>query len=186
MFVKKVGIDLGTANTLVYVPNKGIVIDEPSVVAVSMDDNSILAVGNEAKKMLGRTPDTIVASRPLKDGVIADYRVTEAMLKYFITKAIGNVRLFRPEVMVSIPAGITSTERRAVIDASTIACRNHLISAPVSSLGTAAALKRSTSSRVRCSRDRLGLLGWSRGGGDSPIFSGCSPVLASSQVNNLG
>lgn len=118
MFVKKVGIDLGTANTLVYVPNKGIVIDEPSVVAVSMDDNSILAVGNEAKKMLGRTPDTIVASRPLKDGVIADYRVTEAMLKYFITKAIGNVRLLRPEVMVSIPAGITSTERRAVIDAT--------------------------------------------------------------------
>lgn len=118
MFVKKVGIDLGTANTLVYVPNKGIVIDEPSVVAVSMDDNSILAVGNEAKKMLGRTPDSIVASRPLKDGVIADYRVTEAMLKYFITKAIGNVRLLRPEVMVSIPAGITSTERRAVIDAT--------------------------------------------------------------------
>ncbi|NQV13297.1 MAG: rod shape-determining protein [Parcubacteria group bacterium] len=118
MFVKKVGIDLGTANTLVYVPGRGIVIDEPSVVAVSMDDNSILAVGNEAKMMLGRTPDTIVASRPLKDGVIADYRVTEAMLKYFITKAIGNVRMFRPEVMVSIPAGITSTERRAVIDAT--------------------------------------------------------------------
>lgn len=118
MFVKKVGIDLGTANTLVYVPGKGIVIDEPSVVAVSMDDNTILAVGNEAKMMLGRTPDTIVASRPLKDGVIADYRVTEAMLKYFITKAIGNIRMFRPEVMVSIPAGITSTERRAVIDAS--------------------------------------------------------------------
>ncbi|MFH2105513.1 MAG: rod shape-determining protein [Parcubacteria group bacterium] len=118
MFVKKVGIDLGTANTLVYVPGRGIVIDEPSVVAVSMDDNSILAVGSEAKMMLGRTPDTIVASRPLKDGVIADYRVTEAMLKYFITKAIGNVRMFRPEVMVSIPAGITSTERRAVIDAT--------------------------------------------------------------------
>lgn len=118
MFVKKVGIDLGTANTVVYVPNRGIVIDEPSVVAISLDDNSILAVGNEAKKMLGRTPDSIVASRPLKDGVIADYRVTEAMLKYFITKAIGNVRIFRPEVMVSIPAGITSTERRAVIDAT--------------------------------------------------------------------
>ncbi|MBU1177733.1 rod shape-determining protein [Patescibacteria group bacterium] len=118
MFVKKVGIDLGTANTLVYVPGRGIVIDEPSVVAVSMDDNSILAVGNEAKMMLGKTPDTIVASRPLKDGVIADYRVTEAMLKYFITKAIGNIRMFRPEVMVSIPAGITSTERRAVIDAT--------------------------------------------------------------------
>ena len=118
MFVKKVGIDLGTANTLVYVPGRGIVIDEPSVVAISMDDNSILAVGNEAKMMLGRTPDTIVASQPLKDGVIADYRVTEAMLRYFITKAIGNIRIFRPEVMVSIPAGITSTERRAVIDAT--------------------------------------------------------------------
>ncbi len=118
MFTKKVGIDLGTANTLVYLPKQGIVIDEPSVVAVSIDDNSILAVGNEAKEMLGRTPDTIVASKPLKDGVIADYRVTEAMLKYFITKAIGNIRLFRPEVMVSVPAGITSTERRAVVDAT--------------------------------------------------------------------
>lgn len=118
MFTKKVGIDLGTANTLVYVPKEGIVINEPSVVAVSIDDNSVLAVGNDAKEMIGRTPDTIIASRPLKDGVIADYRVTEAMLKYFITRAIGNIRLFRPEVMVAVPAGITSTERRAVIDAT--------------------------------------------------------------------
>ncbi|MFH1508962.1 MAG: rod shape-determining protein [bacterium] len=118
MFTKKVAIDLGTANTLVHVPKRGIIINEPSVVAVSMDDNKILAVGNEAKEMLGRTPDTIVANRPLKDGVIADYRVTEAMLRYFITKAVGNVRFLRPEVMVSIPAGITSTERRAVIDAT--------------------------------------------------------------------
>lgn len=118
MFIKKIGIDLGTANSVVYLPKKGIVLNEPSVVAVSLDDNSILAVGNEAKQMLGRTPDTIVASRPMKDGVIADYRVTEAMLRYFINKSIGNVRLFRPEVMVSVPAGITSTERRAVVDAT--------------------------------------------------------------------
>ncbi|MCA9376220.1 MAG: rod shape-determining protein, partial [Candidatus Doudnabacteria bacterium] len=115
---RKVGIDLGTANTLVMVPGEGIVINEPSVVAVSTDDNAILAVGNEAKEMLGRTPDMIVAHRPMKDGVIADYRVTEAMLRYFITKAIGKVRMLRPEVMVCVPAGITSTERRAVVDAT--------------------------------------------------------------------
>ncbi len=118
MFNKKVGIDLGTANTLVYIPKKGIVINEPSVVAVSVDDNRILAVGAEAKEMLGRTPDTIIASRPLKDGVIADYRITEALLRYLIDKATGGVRFLRPEVMVSVPAGITSTERRAVVDAT--------------------------------------------------------------------
>ncbi|MBD3282367.1 MAG: MreB/Mrl family cell shape determining protein [Candidatus Portnoybacteria bacterium] len=118
MFLKKIGIDLGTANTLVYVPGKGVIINEPSVVAVSIEDNRVLAVGNEAKEMLGRTPDTIVASRPLKDGVIADYRVTQAMLSYFIGKAEGRVRFFRPEVMISVPAGITSTERRAVIEAA--------------------------------------------------------------------
>jgi rod shape-determining protein MreB len=118
MFVRKIGIDLGTANTLVFVPGRGIVVNEPSVVAVSLLENSVLAVGNQAKEMLGRTPDTIVASRPMKDGVIADYRVTEAMLKYFINKVTGKVRLIRPEVMLSIPAGITSTERRAVIDAA--------------------------------------------------------------------
>jgi len=118
MFIKKVGIDLGTANTLVCVPKKGIVINEPSVVAVSIDDNSILAVGNEAKEMLGRTPDSIIASRPMKDGVIAEYRTTETMLRYFITKAVGSIRFFRPEVMVSVPAGITSTERRAVVEAT--------------------------------------------------------------------
>lgn len=118
MFIKKIGIDLGTANTLVYIPKKGIVINEPSVVAVSIDDNRILAVGNEAKEMIGRTPDTIVAHRPLKDGVIADYKVTQAMLSYFINKASGRIRLFRPEVMVSVPAGITSTEKRAVIEAT--------------------------------------------------------------------
>lgn len=118
MFIKKIGIDLGTATTLIYVPGKGVVINEPTVVAVSLDDNRILAVGNEAKEMIGRTPDNIIASRPMKDGVIADYRVTEAMLRYFINKTTGPLRLFRPEVMVAVPAGITSTERRAVIDAT--------------------------------------------------------------------
>lgn len=118
MFLKKLGIDLGTANTLVYVPGKGVVLNEPTVVAVSVDDNRVLAVGAEAKEMIGRTPDTIVAHRPLKDGVIADYRITEAILRYFINKAGGNIRIFKPEVMISIPAGVTSTERRAVIEAA--------------------------------------------------------------------
>jgi rod shape-determining protein MreB and related proteins len=121
MFQSKIGIDLGTANTLVHIPKKGIVINEPTVVAISLDDNRVLAVGQEAKEMLGRTPETIVASRPMKDGVIADYRVTEAMLRYFINKALGKVRFFRPEVMISVPGGITSTERRAVIDAAVAA-----------------------------------------------------------------
>lgn len=118
MIIKKIGIDLGTTNTLVHLPGRGIVINEPSVVAHSSIDNKIMAVGDEAKEMLGRTPDTIVASRPLKDGVIADYRTTEAMLRYFINKAVGGWRLTRPEVMIAVPAGITSTERRAVIDAT--------------------------------------------------------------------
>ncbi len=103
---------------MVYLPKRGIIINEPTVVAIALEDNKILAVGQEAKEMLGRTPETIVALRPMKDGVIADYRVTEAMLRYFINKALGNVRFFRPEVMVSVPGGITSTERRAVIDAA--------------------------------------------------------------------
>ncbi len=118
MFIKRIGIDLGTTYTLVHLPKRGIVINEPSVVAVSVSDKKILAVGNEAKDMLGRTPDSIIAVKPLKDGVIADYRTTEAMLRYFINKAVGGVRLFRPEVMVAVPAGISSTERRAVIDAT--------------------------------------------------------------------
>lgn len=117
MFQSKIGIDLGTANTLVFMPKKGIIINEPTVVAISIEDNRVLAVGQEAKEMLGRTPETIIASRPMKDGVIADYRVTEAMLRYFINKALGRVRFFRPELMISVPGGITSTERRAVIDA---------------------------------------------------------------------
>ncbi len=118
MFIKRIGIDLGTTYTLVHLPKRGIVVNEPSVVAVSVDDNKILAVGNEAKDMIGRTPDTIIAARPLRDGVIADYRITETMIKYFINKTLGGIRLFRPEVMVSVPAGISSTERRAVIEAT--------------------------------------------------------------------
>ncbi len=117
-FVRKIGIDLGTAYTLVFVPGEGVVINEPSVVAISLFENKVLAVGNEAKEMLGRTPDTIVASQPLRDGAIADYRVTEAMLKYFINRVAGRFRFIRPEVVLSIPAGITSTERRAVVDAA--------------------------------------------------------------------
>lgn len=118
MFLKKIGIDLGTTNVRVYVPKRGIIINEPSVVAVSTIDKKILAVGRDAKDMLGRTPDTIVALRPMKDGVIAEYRTTEAMLRYFINKAFSGIKLFRPEVMVAVPGGITSTERRAVIDAT--------------------------------------------------------------------
>ena len=114
----KLGIDLGTANTLVFVPGKGIVLNEPSVVAVSEVDKKVLAVGFGAKEMIGRTPDTIIAYRPMRDGVIADYRVTEAMLRYFIDKAMGRFSLFKPEVMISVPASITSTERRAVIEAA--------------------------------------------------------------------
>ncbi len=118
MFSKRLAIDLGTTYSLVHIPGRGIVINEPSVVAISLIDKKVMAVGNEAKEMLGRTPDTIVASRPLKDGVIADYKTTEAMIKYFINKALGGVRFFRPEVMIAVPAGITSTERRAVIEAT--------------------------------------------------------------------
>lgn len=118
MFLKKIGIDLGTTYTLVHVPGKGIIINEPSVVAYSIVDKKVLAVGDEAKLMIGRTPDTIMALRPLKEGVIADYKTTEAMLRYFINKALGIIRLFRPEVMIAVPGGITSTERRAVIDAT--------------------------------------------------------------------
>ena len=118
MFIKKIGIDLGTTNTLVFIPKKGVVANEPSVVAVAASDRKVLAVGFEAKEMLGRTPEAIIALRPLKDGVIADYKITEAMLSYFITKGCGKVRFFKPEIMISVPAGVTSTERRAVIDAA--------------------------------------------------------------------
>lgn len=118
MLSRRLAIDLGTTNSLVHLPGRGIVINEPSVVAISLIDKKVMAVGLEAKEMIGRTPDSIVASRPLKDGVIADYRTTEAMIKYFINKALGGVRFFRPEVMIAVPAGITSTERRAVIEAT--------------------------------------------------------------------
>ena len=115
---KRVGIDLGTANTLVYVVGEGIVLNEPTVVAVTAEDNRVVAVGREAKEMLGRTPGNIVALRPLRDGVIADYTITEAMLSYFIDKAAGKSRFFKPEVMVCIPSGVTQVERRAVLDAT--------------------------------------------------------------------
>ncbi|MDO8183394.1 MAG: rod shape-determining protein [bacterium] len=118
IFNKRLGIDLGTANTLVFLPGKGIVLNEPSVVAVSQIDNRVVAVGSEAKEMVGKTPDNIIAYRPMKDGVIADYRVTEAMLRYYISKSIGKFNLIKPDVMISVPAGVTSTERRAVIEAA--------------------------------------------------------------------
>jgi rod shape-determining protein MreB len=118
MFIKKIGIDLGTTYTLVHLPGRGIVINEPSVVALSVSDKKVMAVGDDAKEMIGRTPDTIIACRPLKDGVIADYKTTEAMIRYYVNKAVGGIRFFRPEVMVAVPAGITSTEKRAVIDAT--------------------------------------------------------------------
>jgi len=117
-FSPKLGIDLGTTTTLVYVPERGVVLNEPSVVAVSIEDHRVLAVGTEAKTMVGKTPDTIIAYRPMKDGVIANYRVTEAMLAYYMKKAMGRYALFRPEVIISVPAGVTSTERRAVIEAA--------------------------------------------------------------------
>ncbi len=118
MISKRIGIDLGTANTLVYLAGEGVVLNEPTVVAVTAEENRVVAVGKEAKEMLGRTPGNIVAMRPLKDGVIADYTITEAMLSYFIDKACGKSRFFKPEVMVCIPSGVTQVERRAVLDAT--------------------------------------------------------------------
>mgnify|MGYP001584101442 CR=1 FL=1 len=118
MFSKRIAIDLGTANTLVWVAGKGIVMNEPTVVAMGAEDGRVVAVGLEAKEMLGRTPGNIVASRPMRDGVIADYAVTEAMLRYFIQKVCGRMFVFKPEVMICVPAGVTQVERRAVLDAS--------------------------------------------------------------------
>jgi|SRR3989338_5719597 len=118
MLTRRLGIDLGTCNSLVFIPKKGVVLQEPSVVAVSINDNKILAVGSEAKAMTGRTPDNIQVYRPLREGVIADYRVTQAMLRYFIDRVSGPLRFLKPEVIVAVPAGITSTERRAVIEAT--------------------------------------------------------------------
>lgn len=115
---KRIGIDLGTANTVVYVVGEGIVLNEPTVVAVTAEDNHVVAVGREAKEMLGRTPGNVTALRPLRNGVVADYTITEAMLSYFIDKVCGHARFFKPEVMVCIPSGVTQVERRAVLDAT--------------------------------------------------------------------
>ena len=115
---KRIGIDLGTANTLVYVVGEGIVLNEPTVVAVTAEENRVVAVGREAKDMLGRTPGNVTALRPLRNGVLADYTITEAMLSYFIDKVWGRARVFKPEVMVCIPSGVTQVERRAVLDAT--------------------------------------------------------------------
>lgn len=117
IFLRRLAVDLGTTNVLVVVPGQGIVINEPSVVAVDAASNQVMAIGQEAKEMLGRTPESILAVHPLKDGVVASYRVTQAMLRYFVGKLGGRIRLFRPEIVVSVPAGATSTERRAVVDA---------------------------------------------------------------------
>jgi rod shape-determining protein MreB len=118
MLAKRLGIDLGTANVLVWVKGKGIVINEPAVVALAIRDNTVVAVGAEARTMIGRTPSSISVIRPMRDGVIADYLITEAMLRYFITKTVGRFNLIKPEVMICIPAGVTSVEQRAVRDAA--------------------------------------------------------------------
>ncbi len=132
MFGKQIGIDLGTVNVIVCVSGKGIVLNEPSVVAISRNDNRILAVGNEARAMLGRTPETIEVARPMRDGVIADYVVTEAMLRYFISKLCSRFER-RPEIMLSVPVGVTSVESRAVRDAAIQAGARvaHLIPEPL-------------------------------------------------------
>jgi rod shape-determining protein MreB len=118
MFIRKIGIDLGTANTIVFVPGRGFIINEPTIVALSLPERTVLAVGREAKEMVGRTPADIVAYKPLREGVIADYYITKAMLRYFIGKACGSFNVFKPDVVISVPAGITQTERRAVINAA--------------------------------------------------------------------
>ena len=133
MFGKELGIDLGTVNVLVHVRGKGIVLQEPSVVAISSEEYKIVAVGEEARAMLGRTPDAIEVIRPLRDGVIADYRVTQRMLQYFIRKTTGGIGLFKPRVMISVPYGVTSVEKRAVREAAMEAgaSRAHLIPEPL-------------------------------------------------------
>ncbi len=122
---KNIAIDLGTANTLVWLAGEGLIVNEPTVVAISADDNKVVAVGEEAKKMLGRTPEALIASRPMRDGVIADYQITEAMLKYFIGKVVGKFQFFKPNVMVCVPAGCTQVERRAALDATLSAGASH-------------------------------------------------------------
>lgn len=118
MLTRKIGVDLGTANTVVFVPGSGFVVNEPTIVALSKPENAVLAVGLEAKEMIGRTPEEIMPYRPLKDGVIADYYITKAILSYFIGKAVGSFNFFKPDVVISVPAGITQTERRAVMNAA--------------------------------------------------------------------
>jgi len=118
MLRKRIAIDLGTANTLVWVAGEGMIANEPTVVAISAEDNRVVAVGEDAKKMLGRTPETLIASRPMREGVIADYQVTEAMLRYFIGKVTGRFQLVKPDVMICVPAGCTQVERRAALDAT--------------------------------------------------------------------
>src|SRR3989344_2029909 len=118
MFTRKIGIDLGTANTVVFVPGQGFIINEPTIVALRKPDNTVIAVGSEAKEMIGRTPEDVVPYRPLKDGVIADYYITKALLTYFISKAVGRFNFFRPDVIIYVPAGVTQTERRAATNAA--------------------------------------------------------------------
>lgn len=122
---KRIAIDLGTANTLVWVAGEGIIANEPTVVAISAEDNKVVAVGEDAKRMLGRTPETLIASRPMREGVIADYQVTEAMLQYFIGKVTGRFQLLKPDVMICVPAGCTQVERRAALDATISAGAAH-------------------------------------------------------------
>jgi hypothetical protein len=133
LFGKYIGIDLGTANVLVYVKGRGIVLNEPSVVAYAATDNRVVAVGTQARHMLGRTPGRISVVRPMRDGVIADYMITEAMLRYFIKRVSGKINLFRPVVMICIPAGVTNVESRAVLDATIQAGAKeaHLIAEPL-------------------------------------------------------
>ena len=134
MLGKRIGVDLGTANVLIYVKGRGIVISEPSVVAVAQRDNSIVAVGSEAREMLGRTPGSISVVRPMREGVIADYVTTEAMLRYFISRVMGRISMIKPEVMICVPAGVTGVEQRAVQDAAEAAGARrpaHLIPEPL-------------------------------------------------------
>jgi rod shape-determining protein MreB len=132
-FRKRIGIDLGTANSLVWLAGSGVVLNEPTVVAITVDDGRVVAVGNEAKEMLGRTPGNIMATRPMRDGVIADYRITEVMLSFFIDRVVGRNRIFKPEVMICVPSGVTQVERRAVLDATLSAGANvaYLIEEPL-------------------------------------------------------
>jgi rod shape-determining protein MreB len=118
MLRKKLAIDLGTANTLVWIAGEGIIANEPTVVAISAEDNKVVSIGEDAKRMLGRTPESLIASRPMREGVIADYQVTKAMLRYFINKVSGKINILRPDVMICVPAGCTQVERRAALDAT--------------------------------------------------------------------